>query len=58
MEFHWPHMAATAVIILIVLTLLRKTKVIEGSSKGKRFLVTAAALFVPIFILNLSWPYS
>lgn len=58
MEFNWPHMAASAVIILIVLTVLKKTKVVESASTGKRMLITALALFVPLFILNLVWPYS
>ncbi|WAT16962.1 hypothetical protein OZN62_08410 [Aurantiacibacter sp. MUD11] len=58
MEFNWPHMAASAVIIAIVLFLLKKTKLTDNAGTGKRVLITAIALFIPLFILNLVWPYS
>lgn len=57
MEFDWAHMAATAAIIFVVVYIMNHTAAMKDASRGKRALVTAVALFVPLFILNLMWPY-
>ena len=57
MTFDLSHMAAMAAIVLIVLWLLKKFDVLEGASRGRRMLIIFAALFVPILILNVFWPY-
>ena len=57
MEFDWPHMAVTAVIIGVVVYIVNHTGSLAEASKGKRTLVTFVILFVALLILNLLWPY-
>ena len=58
MEFDWVRMAATAAIIFIVVFLVNHTDAFKDASRGKRALLTGIAIFVPLLILNLVWPYS
>ncbi len=57
MAFDWPHMAASAAIIFVMVLLVNKSGAMEGASRGKRALITAVAVFVPLLILNIIWPY-
>lgn len=57
MTFDWAHMAATAVIIGLVVYLVNHSGKLDGASKGKKAVITAVAIFIPLFILNLIWPY-
>ncbi len=55
MTFDIPHMIATAVIILIVVSIVNRR--FDNASKGKRAIVTLVVLFIALMILNLAWPY-
>lgn len=57
MDIDWGHTGATIAIVFVVVLLLDRFGVLEGASRGKRFIITALAIFVPIFILNMFWPY-
>lgn len=57
MDIDWAHMAVTAAIIFVVVYVMNHTGLTEGASKGKRALLTFVALFIPILLLNLFWPY-
>jgi hypothetical protein len=57
MVFDWPHMLASAAIILGALWLLDQSGVLEGASRGRQTLLRFLALLVPLLVLNLIWPY-
>ena len=56
MEIDWARMAVTAVIILVVLLAVNRTKIAESASRGKRALIVFVAVFIPLLLLNLFWP--
>jgi hypothetical protein len=57
MVLDWPHMLASAAIILGALWLLDQTGALEGASRGRRILLQFLALLVPLLVLNAAWPY-
>jgi hypothetical protein len=57
MVFDWPHMLASAAIILGALWLLDQTGVLEGASRGKTTVLRFLVLLVPLLLLNMIWPY-
>lgn len=57
MNFDWPHMLVTGLLIFVVITLLDRTAFYTSASKGKRMLILAVCLFVVLTVLNLLWPY-
>jgi hypothetical protein len=57
MVFDWPHMLASAAIILGALWLLDQTGILDGASRGRKTLLRLVVLLVPLIALNMIWPY-
>ena len=57
MNFDWPHMLVTGLLIFVLITVLDKATFYTSASKGKRLVILAVSLFVVLLILNLVWPY-
>ncbi len=53
-----PHAIATGLVIFAVIWLVEHASPFENLTKGRKTLITAVALFVLLFILNIVWPYS
>jgi len=52
-----PHMLVTAAIIFAVLFAVEHLGWTAGASRGRRALIIGLAVFLPLLILNLIWPY-
>lgn len=57
MSFDFPHMIASAVIIFAVLWVVDHAGAFQDASRGRRTFYKFIGIFVPLFILNIVWPY-
>ena len=57
MNFDWPHILVTGLLIFAVITVLDQVAFYASASKGKRMVILAVCLFVVLMVLNLLWPY-
>jgi hypothetical protein len=57
MNFDWPHMLVTGLLIFAVITVLDRVAFYTSASKGKRMMILGVCLFVVLMVLNLLWPY-
>ena len=57
MNFDWPHILVTGLLIFAVITVLDQVAFYVSASKGKRMVILAVCLFVVLMVLNLLWPY-
>jgi hypothetical protein len=57
MTLDWPHILVTMALIALTVFAINRLGWLDGASRGKRAVITASALFVVLFVLNLFWPY-
>ena len=52
----WMHALATGIVIAVTYFAVDQSGVLEGKTRGRKFLILAPIYFVVILILNLLWP--
>jgi len=57
MVFDIPHMIATAIVVFAGVWVVQNTRIGENATKWKRAIFLFLIILIPLFILNLIWPY-
>lgn len=57
MTFDIAHILVTGVIVYVVLWTVNQMEMFANASKGRRTFLIFLVIFIPLFILNLVWPY-
>lgn len=57
MVINIPHIVVSAALMALTPYCVEHTSMLAGASRRKRALVTGAAVFLVLVVLNLIWPY-